>query len=486
MRTESSNDFERLSAIMQASRDAIITENLDGTITSWNFSAEKIFGYEVKEVINKNISIIIPEELFQEENKISERVKNGEQVEPYETIGKTKNGNKISIALTISPIKDEKGNVAGISKIARDITEQKQAEEKQGMLAAIVSSSDDAIISKTLNGIITSWNYAAQNMFEFTESEAIGKHISIIIPPERIKEETLIIEKIRKGERMDHFETVRVAKSGREINISLTVSPLKNKNGQVIGASKIARNITAKVELERQRQLYTKELQELNKYKDEFMAMASHELKTPVTVIKATLQLLENKMLTDVNIDFIHKTLKQVNKLSDLINDLLDVSKTQAGKLKLNYSMFDMNILLKETRDNIQQTTSDHKIIFSENEEKLITNADNYRIEQVIINILTNAIKYSPDSKDIIIDTRKNDGKIIVSVKDSGIGIPPEDLENIFSSFYRVPGLASTFSGLGIGLYISSEIIKRHGGEIWAESKEGKGSIFYFSLSESV
>jgi PAS domain S-box-containing protein len=429
-----------------------------------------------------DISIIIPPEFLAEEQQIIESVKIGNRVEHYETIRKTKNGNQMSILLSVFPIKDGKGNVIGISKIARDITDQKNADEKQAILAAIVSSSDDAIISKTLEGIITSWNHSAQIMFGYTEAEAIGKHISLIIPHERIGEEALIIEKIRKGEKLDHFETIRVAKDGREINLSLTVSPVKNKNGQIIGASKVARDITAKVELEQQRKLYIEKLKELNKYKDEFMAMASHELRTPLTVIKANLQLLEQVMTTDTNIDFVTKTLKQVNKLTELVDNLLDISKIQAGKLRLNYSNFDMNILLKETIDGIQRTTTSHKIIFNENNRPVLANADKERIEQVITNMLINAIKYSPDSKNIFVSTDTKEDKIITSVKDSGIGIPKEDLENIFSSFYRVQGLSSTFSGSGIGLYISSEIIKRHGGDIWVESEVGKGSIFYFSI----
>jgi PAS domain S-box-containing protein len=367
-------------------------------------------------------------------------------------------------------------------KATMEDAEQKLAEEKQAILAAIVSSSDDAIVSKTLNGIITSWNHSAQKMFGYTEAEAIGKHISIIIPPNRMDEETHIIRKIRSGERIEHFETIRVAKDGKEINISLTVSPLKNKAGQVIGASKVARDITERIESEKKRQLYTQKLQELNTYKDEFMAMASHELKTPLTVIKATLQVLEHKMAEDINFDLVNKTLKQVNKLSELINNLLDVSKTQAGKLELNYSRFDLTILLKETIDSIQQTTSQHKIVFNSNAPEVFVNADRHRIEQVIINMLTNAVKYSPGAGVITVDAFEDIDKITVSVKDNGIGIPADDIENIFSSFYRVQALASTFSGSGIGLYISSEIIKRHGGDIWAQSEEGKGSAFYFSI----
>jgi PAS domain S-box-containing protein len=474
----------RLSAIVESSNDAIINKKFDGTIISWNEAAQNIFGYTAEEIINKNISIIIPEELYKEEKEIISKVKKGERISHYETIRKTKAGDRISIVLTVSPIKNNSGNVISISKIAPDISEQKLAEEKQAMLAAIVNSSDDAIISKTLEGIITSWNYAAHKMFGYTEAEVIGKHISIIIPPDRLDEERVIIENIRNGKNIDHFETVRVGKHGNTVNISLTVSPVRNKKGEIIGASKIARDITEKIEAEKKQQLYTAKLQELNKYKDEFMAMASHEIKTPLTIIKANLDLLLLKIPEDDNSLFVHKTLKHVNKLNALINDLLDISKINSGKLELKLADFDMNILMKEVIHNIQQLTS-IQIFFNENNEKLLAHGDIDRIELVLTNLLTNAIKYSPGSKEIFADAFKCNDNITVRVRDNGIGIPQEDLTNIFSRFYRVSGLSSTFNGSGIGLYISREIINRHGGKIWTESEINKGSSFYFSIPAS-
>ena len=474
----------RLSAIVESSDDAIISKKFDGTIISWNEAAQNIFVYTAEEAINNNIAIIIPEELYEEENEISAKVKKGERISHYETIRKTKDGNKISIVLSISPIKNVNGDIIGVSKIVRDISRQNEANEKQAVLAAIVDSSDDAIISKTLFGIITSWNYAASKMFGYTEAEAMGKHISIIIPPDRIDEEAMIIESIRNGKKIQHFETVRVARDGRELNISLTVSPVRNKDGKIIGASKIARDITEKIETEKQRLLYTKKLQQLNEYKDEFMAMASHELKTPLTIIKANLELLLLKMQKDANNFFVEKTLKQVNKLDNLINDLLDVSKIQSGKLELKLADFNMNILLKDIISNIQFTTL-IRIILKENSSKVSAYGDQDRIGLVITNLINNAIKYAPNSKEIVIDTFKSDDVITVTIKDNGIGIPREELINIFSRFYRVPGLNSTFSGSGIGLYISSEIIRRHGGKIWAESELDTGSTFYFSIPAS-
>ncbi len=477
----SENDA-RLSAIIQSSEDAIISKRLDGTIISWNPAAEKIFGYTAEEAIGKNIRIIIPEELYDEEAEIINKVKAAEKVEHFETIRKKKNGDPVAIALTVSPIKDVNGNLTGISKIARDISAQKFAEEKQGVLAAIIDSSDDAIVSKNLNGIITSWNHGAEKIFGYSENEAIGQHISLIIPPELADEEANIIAQIRNGIKVGHFETVRRTKDGRKINISLTVSPVKDKNGKVIGASKIARDITEKVELEKQRKILTERLQELNYYKDEFMAMASHELKTPLTVIKANLQILEQKMQQDPKLDFVNKTLRQVNKLSDLISDLLDVSKIQAGKLELNRTNFELAPFLNEIIDSIRQASPTHNITYTPNDDKIMVRGDRDRLEQVVINILTNAIKYSPNAEKVSVDTEIKDRQVIVRIKDWGIGIPQDDLDKVFTRFFRVRGLASTFSGSGIGLYISSEIIKRHGGDIWVESEAGKGSVFYFTI----
>jgi PAS domain S-box-containing protein len=483
---ETSDNASRLTAIVQSSEDAIISKNLDGTIYSWNPAAEKIFGYTAEEAIGKNITIIVPDELREVEAGIIARVKMGESINHYQTIRRKKDGSRITIALSVSPIKDQNGNVIGISKIARDISDKNSIEEKQARLAAIIDSSDDAIVSKDLNGIITSWNRGAEKIFGYTEKEAIGKHISFIIPPRLIDEETHIIGQIRKGEKVSHFETIRLTKDGSEINISLTVSPIKDSNGRIIGASKIARDITEKVELDKQRRLLTKRLQELNHYKDEFMAMASHELKTPLTVIKANLQVLEQKMKGDNRLDFVNKTLKQVNKLSELISDLLDVSKIQSGKLELNMTRFNLVPFLSEIIENIQQTSPDHHIHFEAPVENITITADADRMEQVIINILTNAIKYSPNAPQISVSVSLKGTSALVEVKDGGIGISGDNIDRVFTRFFRVRGLASTFSGSGIGLYISSEIIKRHGGEIWVESEEGKGSTFYFTIPQQL
>jgi len=349
------------------------------------------------------------------------------------------------------------------------------------LLAAIVESSDDAIISKTLEGEITSWNNAAEKIFGYNKEEAIGMNIRKLIPVHLLDEEDYIIGKIKKGERVEHYETTRVKKDGTPISLSLTISPIKDSNGNIIGASKISRDITEKKRIEKELKKYNEKLEELNTYKDQFMAIASHELKTPVTVIKANLQLMQMEAEGTGFKGIADKMMKQVNKLSTLITDLLDVAKIQAGKLELNNSEFDLIELIKEIVDNLQ-ATNNHEVVQQYNSPALMIKGDRIRLEQVIVNMLTNSVKYSPDADKIIISARKENGNVIFGVKDFGIGISKEDEKKVFTRFYRVEGLPATFKGSGIGLFISNEIIKAHKGKMWVSSEMGKGSEFYFMI----
>jgi PAS domain S-box-containing protein len=236
-----------LAAIVDSSDDVIISKTLDGIITSWNKSAERVFGYAAKEAVGSHITLIIPKDRFEEENEILARVRRGERIDHFDTVRQRKDGSLIDISLTISPVKDSAGRIVGASKVAREVTERKRAERSVALLAAIVDSSDDAIVSKTLDGIITSWNTSAERTFGYTADEAIGKHVTLIIPCDRWDEEANIIRRLRHGERVDHFQTVRRRKDGSLVDVSLTISPVRDSSGHIIGASKVARDITAQV-----------------------------------------------------------------------------------------------------------------------------------------------------------------------------------------------------------------------------------------------
>ena len=481
------SEFARLSAIVTSSDDAIISKDFDGIIKTWNNAAKTIFGFAPREAIGRHISIIIPEEFRGEEKNHIAEIKKGSRVKNYETIRQRKDNTTFPASITMSPITDAETNIIGASIIVRDLTEQRLIEHNESLLASIINSSDDAIVSKNTKGIITSWNRGAQQIFGFSEEEAVGKHISIIIPEFKHEEETEIIAKILRGEKIDHIETIRKTKDGKEINVSVTISPIRDRNNKITGASKIARDITQKKEIEKQRQLYIKKLQKLNDYKDDFMMMASHELKTPLTIIKANLQVLHESVKNGVpDISFVNKALVNVDKLSNLISELTDVSKIQNGKLDLHITSFNLTLLLEEIIADMQNISSNHKIILNHPDKLLEIKADRERIRQVLVNMLGNAIKYSPGGEEIYMETSVKENGVIVKVKDNGIGIPAEDIDKIFTRFYRAGGIASTFSGTGIGLYISSEIIKHHGGKMWVESQVDKGSVFYIEIPRQI
>jgi PAS domain S-box-containing protein len=244
-----------LAAVVDSSHDGIITKTLSGIIQTWNKSAERIFGYTAEEAVDQSILLVIPPHLHPEEASILARLRNGEVIDHYETVRRRKDGRLIDVALTVSPVRDSKGTIIGVSKIVRDITESKRISrtmaQVENLLALIVASSDDAIISKDLNGTVTSWNRGAERMFGYTAEEMIGSSILRIIPLDRHSEETAILSKLRRGERIDHFETVRKKKDGRLFDISITVSPLVDQEGNVIGASKIGRDVSEQKQVQR-------------------------------------------------------------------------------------------------------------------------------------------------------------------------------------------------------------------------------------------
>jgi PAS domain S-box-containing protein len=258
---------------------------------------------------------------------------------------------------------------------------------------------------------------------------------------------------------------------GKTVSLQISSAPIHNKNDKIIAAASIISDITQQKALERQ--------------KDEFLAIASHELKTPVTSIKAYGQVLQVRFTRKGDIEAAEQLRKmdvQIDKLTNLISDLLDVTKIQSGRLEFHREDFDLNTLITEIVEALQLTTSKHTLI-CELDSSHGVYADRERIGQVLTNLITNAIKYSPESEKIIVQSHVDPEKVTVCVVDSGLGIPADKQEKVFEQFFRVSGpRESTYPGLGLGLYISSEIIKREKGKIWVESVEGKGSTFCFSL----
>jgi PAS domain S-box-containing protein len=351
------------------------------------------------------------------------------------------------------------------------IDELRVAHEQSEKLVAIVESSDDAIIGKSLEGIVTSWNRGAQQVFGYTEAEMIGKSILTVIPEDRQHEEPMILGRLRKGEKIDHYETIRQRADGSLIDVSLTISPIKDKEGRVIGVSKIARDISEQKRNEER--------------KNAFIAMASHELKTPLTSLAALIQVLQQK-LKNSDQPFVPQALTramtQTKRMTSLINGFLNVSRLESGKLEMKKQVFDLSELVETEVEEMRLMAANFNFKLIANEPLNIL-ADKEKIASVIINLLTNAVKYSLKGRDITVQCVSENGNAVLSVRDNGVGIKASDLPRIFDRYYRAEGEhIKQVSGFGVGLYLSAEVIRHHGGDIWVESEVSQGSTFYFKL----
>jgi PAS domain S-box-containing protein len=327
------------------------------------------------------------------------------------------------------------GNIGGIVLVFRDIAERRQLELRAAWLAAIVESSDDAIISKRLDGRITSWNRAAQRLLGYTEDEIVGKPIMTIIPPELQEEEQQILARLRRGERIEHFDTVRLTKDGRRIEVSLTISPLKDSEGEVVGASKIMQDIRRRKELE-------KRLQEEHRLKDEFLAMLAHELRNPLAPIGTASEILSRVTTDNPRAQPAVATIKrQVAHLTRLVDDLLDVSRITQGRIKLQCQPIDLAGVIAQAVETVEpQLREKHhrlSVTTTTGYGPIYVNGDFARLVQSIGNVLSNAAKYTDPGGEISVCTHAESGDVVVEVADNGAGITPELLPRIFDLFVR-------------------------------------------------
>jgi PAS domain S-box-containing protein len=340
--------------------------------------------------------------------------------------------------------------------------EQEAEEDAIAHLAAIVESSEDAIVSKDLNGIIKTWNHGAEMLFGYRESEVVGKSITFIIPSRLRSEEDEILSKIRSGQRISHFETIRQNKEGKEINVSITVSPVKDKGGKVIGASKIARDIS-------QQKLLERELQKMNEHKDEFLAILSHELRNPLATIRGGLELLRRsnyeEALLKQSFDIIER---QTDHIIHLVEDLLDITLINQGKFNLQKAIINLQEVVRTAIESCQELNKNkqHQIIVALPEEPILILGDSARVAQIIINLVSNAIKYTAPRGKINVSLELTEDIACIKVRDNGIGIPVDKRDRAFEMFHRVETDTPFVDGLGVGLGIAQKLAELHGGSI--------------------
>lgn len=351
-------------------------------------------------------------------------------------------------------------------------------------LAAIVNSSDDAIVGKNLNGVIISWNGAAERIFGYTSSEAVGQHINLIIPEDRRDEEYVILGKVKSGQPVKHFETIRRRKDGKMVNISLSVSPIRDDNGVIIGASKIARDITEQRRTER-------ELADSNRRKEEFLANISHELRTPMNAVIGLANILgTSPTLTEKEQKYVATLKQSADSLMALINSLLDFSKLDTDAFELESIEFDLP-------DTIQKSTG--MFVFKAKEKNLSLRVmyqtplnryyigDPLRLQQLLNNLISNSIKFTDkgtiDVKLSVTEGKDGHSNLHIEVSDTGIGIPADKIASIFEKFVQADASTTRkYGGSGLGLAICRTIINKMGGTIKVVSHEGVGTTFNVDL----
>jgi PAS domain S-box-containing protein len=485
----------RLAAIVDSADDAIVGKTLDGVITSWNRAAERIFGYTAAEAVGQHILLIVPEDRRAEEATVLARLRRGERIDHFETVRQTRDGRRIPVSLTVWPIINADGTIIGASKVARDISDRRQSEVLSARLAAIVDSSDDAIVSKTLDGVITSWNRGAERMFGYTAAEAIGQHIFLIIPDDRRDEEEGVLARLRQGGRVDHFETVRRTKDGRQVPISLTVSPIRDDHGTIVGASKVARDITERRLAEETRRRAHEELEERVRERTAELSRANETLRQEMAerqrVERDRIQLLTRLVLAQEDerrriARDLHDQLGQQLTALRLTLEMVKVQSVERPELRVQVETLEELALqldqdvafrvwelrpsvledgLRTALTNYVTTWSKHFGIRAQlhaspsTDERLTSDLETtmYRLAQEALN---NVVKHArADHVDVVLERSPDHVSLII--EDNGVGFDPDSVERV---------------GHGVGLIGMRERAALVGAELQVESTRGHGT----------
>jgi PAS domain S-box-containing protein len=469
-------------ALIDALGIPVYTTDDKGRITHFNEEAAELWGRRPK--VGQDLwcgswRIYRPsgEPLPHDECPMAVALKENRAIRGAEIVVERPDGQRRTVLPYPSPLRDADGNLVGAVNALTDITAFKKAEDAALRLAAIVDSSDDAIVSKDLSGIIRSWNPGAERIFGYSESEVLGQSIRLIIPEDRQAEEDEVLARIGKGERISHYDTVRRRKDGSEIHVSLTVSPIRDVDGRIIGASKTARDITDRKEAE-------EIIQKSMAVKDQFLSLVSHELRTPIATIVGNALILNARgdaLQEDERRQSMSDIVNESQKLQRIIENLLLLSRLEAGA-SLDLEPILLGKVLSYSAESLERRTGRavaldlHPAIPPVlGQETLIT--------QVIENLLSNADKYSPPDTAIEARLRPSDsGQIELSVRDHGIGLGESETGEIFTAFYRSEEAKSAAPGMGIGLAVCRRIVEALGGDISARNHPEGGAEFSFTL----
>lgn len=498
-----------LASIIEHSTDSIVSVDIARNITSWNKAAEDLYGYRAEEVVGKPLEMLSAKNGFNEVVNTLEKVLEGEATEVFNTLRVRKGGKVICVSVKMSPVKDEVGNIIGASTISRDVTEQIRSRDElrktEGWRSILFEQVKDiAIFSMDQEGIVTDWNPGAEGVIGFKAHEILGKPGAILFEPK--DREAGIPEKemndaLKNGCALD--ERWHLRKDGQRFFATGALRPLWTEEGEHLGFVKVVRDITprkqheevlqsANTDLEDQIAIRTRELsvsnEELtrsNKELEAFAYIASHDLQEPLRMVKSYVQLLQHSLnsneFTDQLEEFSGYIVEGVERMQSLINDLLSYSRIRAKPLDrkkrpledlLEDAVKNLRVMIHETKGKITWDTLPQ------------LNVDGSQMIQLFQNLLSNALKFRREEPPRIhISAIKESDAWKICVTDNGIGIEPQYHDKIFQLFQRL-NTREQFPGTGLGLAICKLVVERHGGKIWLESPDGRGSVFCFILPE--
>jgi PAS domain S-box-containing protein len=486
----------QLAAIVESSIDAIVSKQLDGTILSWNQAAERIFGYTAEEMVGTSIYRLIPDDLHPEEAKILARAARGEQVAHYETTRIRKDGNRIFISLTVSPVRDGEGNIVGVASIKRDITETRnlgemvrQATRISSQMAAIVESSVDAIVSKQLDGTVMSWNRAAERIFGYTAEEMVGSSIYRLIPDELHAEEADILSRISRGEQVAHYETTRVRKDGSRVTISLTVSPVFDAAGNITGVASIKRDITESKRLEQLVRQATK-MEAIGR----LAGGLAHDFNNHLHALSGFAHFIDRD--PGLNLKS-RRDLQQIHKITDRMASLTHQLLAFARQQVLIPETIDLPAIIEDTQPMLQRLIgSTYELDLSHADGHSWVRVDRGQIVQVLMNLVTNARDAMPEGGKVEIRTSAQEvdseesldvarnpiapgSYAVLEVVDQGVGIDAQSLDRLFEPFFTTKEVGK---GTGLGLATVEGIVSQSKGYIQIDTAVDLGTTFRILL----
>ena len=472
---------QELAAIVESLDEAIIGKTLDGTVTSWNLGAERLYGYAAHEVIGRPIGILVPPARREEVADIMARLERGERVAPFETLRQHKDGRLVPVRLSVSPIKDWSGRTIGSASISRDLTAQKQAESalraSQQHAIEILESISDGFYTLDHEERLTYVNRRTEELWGRRREEVLGRRFWDVFPQAAGTHTYQEHQRAARESRPIEYQTFSPI-VGRWIEVNIYPSPT--------GITVYFRDISERKRAEEAAQAAVR-------VRDEVLSAVSHDLRNPLTTIKGQAQLLRRWAMrrelpeSDLLVRGIQQIDAAATRMTTWIDELLDVTRLQLGQeLPLQLAITDLVGVVRQALQDHEQTTHGHVLRLQVGDARLVGEYDAARLRRVLDNLLSNAIKYSPAGGEINVSLeREQDGDrawAVVRVRDQGIGIPERDQPHIFERFHRAGNVAGRIAGTGLGLAGSCRIVQQHGGTISVDSREQQGSTFTVRL----